>query len=204
MMLKRRRKESEQKKLRDVTAVADGLYGPIYSERVIFILDKSGSMDTGTGGKMTRWQAAKWQLKIALENLSDRSYFNIIGFSRDVVPFKKSLVKSQKRNLEKAFKFIDGLEVGGETNIYGALQAAFQDPEMDTIYLLSDGAPTVGEIDAPSMIRDMVSGWNRDRMAIIMSIGFFPGEVAAEDKEEARRFLQLLATENDGDYKEIF
>jgi hypothetical protein len=45
----------------------------------------------------------------------------------------------------------------------GALYIAFEDPIVDTIYVLSDGDPTVGAQTDPGQIRETVREWNRHR-----------------------------------------
>ena len=104
----------------------------------------------------------------------------------------------------KAQKFSRSLEAGGETNAYGALQLAFKDPDVDTIYLLSDGTPTAGDETIAEVIRMKVRDWNRHRKVIINCIGFFPGEADYEDKDLAREFLRGLARDNEGFYKELY
>lgn len=192
----------ERQKLR--TAVREGLYGPIYSDKVIFLLDVSGSMTAGTELEGTRIEIAKKELQRVLENqLSPSTYFNIIAFSEEVIPYRKHLLRARTSNVERAAKFVGKLSAGGETNAYAALAAAFEDPDMDTIYLLSDGSPTVGKETIPQLIRRQVEEWNRTRWVTINCIGFFPGEAKNQDKAEARTFLRNLAADTGGFYKEI-
>ena len=81
---------------------------------------------------------------------------------------------------------------------------AFNDPDVDTIYLLSDGSPTVGEQSIPEIITYKLDQWNRNRRVIINCIGFFPGQAQNQNKAEARTFLRNLAHKNEGFYKEIY
>ena len=194
------------------TAVAQGLYGPIFSERVVFVFDISGSMSRGTDLQGTRLDIAKRELKKALENVSSKGYFNIVAFAEKITAHKRRLQRAKPKNLLKGIDFVEELSAGGETNIYGALREAFADPDMDTIYLLSDGEPTIGEVgkfgrmigDNVTQLQRLVRSWNRDRMVVINCIGFFPGEGKNEDKSVAKEFLRKLAKENHGFYKEIY
>ncbi len=189
------------------TAVREGLYGPIYSEKVAFLLDISGSMSVGTGGDgvRTRIAIAQHELSRVLENqLTPSSYFNIIVFHEEVAAFSSRLRKAKPSHIKKALTFIRELGAAGETNTYEALRVAFADQNVDTIYFLSDGSPTVGEESIPDLIRIRVSEWNRTRRIIINCIGFFPGEARGEEKAEAREFLRGLAHDNEGFYKEIY
>lgn len=196
-------RDDERKDLR--TAVQEGIYGPIYGERIAFLLDVSGSMSVGADNTETRIEIAKRELVKVLENqLSPQTYFTIIVFSEDVLANQKGLQKASEKSIAKAVEFVGRLKAGGETNAHGALRLAFDDKEIDTIYLLSDGSPTVGEQTIPEMIYLQVGEWNRHRHVIINCIGFFPGNAKNENKQEARDFLRKLALENEGYYREIY
>ncbi|MBT6784935.1 MAG: hypothetical protein HOA95_09005, partial [Planctomycetes bacterium] len=80
---------------------------------------------------------------------------------------------------------------------------AFADREVDTIYLLSDGSPTVGEETSTTLILDAVSRWNRYRGTRIHCYGLFAGEAPRQDEAQAREFLRRLARSNHGRYTEI-
>lgn len=186
------------------TAVKQGLYGTVVSERVVFVIDISGSMTAGTDMEGSRHEIATRELVRVLENqVGPKSEFNVIAFSDEVYRYKPQLVKGRGSNLKKAIEFVEALRPGGETNAFGALERAFEDPEADTIYLLSDGSPTVGDETIPALIRQKVDEWNRYRGVKIHCIGFFPGDARHQDKAEARTFLVDLARENRGRYIEI-
>lgn len=185
------------------TAVAEGLYGPILSERVIFIFDTSGSMSQGTEMQGARIDIAKRELAKVLTNLSNKSYFNVIAFSDQVIAFKPRLQRARQKTIEKAYKFIEKQRAAGETNVHAAFELAFKDEECDTIYFLSDGSPSIGKV-IPQAIQQDVLDWNRHRRIVIHCVGFFPGEANDEDKEAAGQFMLRLAHDNDGFYKEIY
>ncbi|MFN0057484.1 MAG: HEAT repeat domain-containing protein [Planctomycetota bacterium] len=201
-----RAKLGKEKSRRDLkTAVREGLYGQIYSEKVAFVLDISGSMSVGADAEVTRMSIAVSELQRVLENqLTEGSYFNIIAFQETIVPYKNVLQRLTDAQRKKACAFLEKLKAAGETNAYGGLKYAFDDPNVDTIYFFSDGAPTVGEETIPGLIRTRVREWNRDRKVIINCIGFFPGVAKNQDQGEAREFLQGLAADNEGSYSEIF
>lgn len=187
------------------TAVQDGLYGPLYSENIAFLFDVSGSMTVGTEHQGTRLEIAKAELAKVLENqLSAASQFNIIVFAEGVAAFRPGLQKAKPKTVEKAVEFVRSLKAGGETNAFGALAKAFEDPATDTIYLLSDGSPTIGEETIPELILQRVAQWNAHRRVIIHCIGFFPGTAKNEDKQQARDFLSKLALAHEGFYLEIY
>ena len=50
------------------------------------------------------------------------------------------------------------------------MKAAFDDPDVDTIYVLSDGEPTAGGVTDPHGIREDVQFWNKHRGVEIHTI----------------------------------
>ena len=58
---------------------------------------------------------------------------------------------------------MDGQRAAGGTNVYDALAAAFDDDRIDTIYLLTDGDPSAGEIVDAGTLREEVARWNSIR-----------------------------------------
>jgi Mg-chelatase subunit ChlD len=194
--------EEQRKSLQ--TAVKDGLYGEIVSERVIFLLDVSGSMlaETQVGG--SRIEIARKQLQRVIEGgLDPRSRFSMVAFSEGLVRFSDRLLRAKGPVLKRALAFVAKLKAGGETNTYGALELAFSDREVDTIYLLSDGSPTVGKETSAVLILQSIQNWNRYRGTRIHCIGLFAGDAPNQDEMRAREFLRDLARMNHGRYTEI-
>ncbi len=170
-------------------------YGmPIISNRVAFILDTSGSMEaeyqvsyyddldeTGAGEdggeKSTRINIAKRELVQSLNKLDDGIHFNLLFFDSTVRLWKKKLSKMSAATRKDAVAFVGKQKAAGQTAIYDALQAAFQDKDIDTIYVLSDGQPMGGKLNDPELIRQKVREWNRTRHITIHSISV-GGEVA--------------------------
>ena len=58
------------------------------------------------------------------------------------------------------------------TNLYGSLEFAFDDPDVDTIFILSDGEPSVGDIIDPQLIREAIAERNATRNVVINTIAF--------------------------------
>jgi hypothetical protein len=83
------------------------------------------------------------------------------------------------------------LSAEGSTNLYGALKAAFEDEEMDSLVLLSDGDPTMGDLTHKPTILEAVEKWNRTMQATIHV-------VALGDAD--RFFLRALAVNTGGTF----
>ena len=140
---------------------------------------------------MPRMQRAQEELIACLTNLSQDTFFNILPFSDKVRQWQKGLTQRTEENFRYAKKFTDGLKPSGGTNLVGSLDAAFEDPEVDTIFLLSDGEPTMGWTGDPFVIRTHVQKLNANRGVTIhaVSIG------------SSLRILEWLATDSGGDYR---
>jgi len=144
-------------------------------------------------------------LKIELEHvvknmLPDDAKFNLIAYSDNLLPWKKKLTKAEDRNKQKAVDFVKKMEPKGSTNTHDALELAFTDKSVDTIYFLSDGAPTSGKLIHPDEILFAVRRWNQGRKVIIHTIGLLVGKYQQnENHEPLKKFLQRLASDNGGE-----
>ncbi|MFM8221176.1 MAG: VWA domain-containing protein, partial [Planctomycetaceae bacterium] len=111
---------------------------------LLFVVDKSGSM---SGAKM---EQARDGLRFLVRQLRPLDTFNIIAYESRVTLFRPELQVGDAASQEAALQWIDGLYAGGGTAIDGALQGAFQlatDPKRPTfVVFLTDGLPTVGEV----------------------------------------------------------
>lgn len=199
------------------------------SRRVMFLIDISGSMKdplteergttTGEGDddllKGPKIEVAKRLLKQAIRNLSEETYFNIITFNHVVKTFQPTMIQAKQANKNDAYLMINDLEPMGATFTYGALKESFRlggrgvsdkayDPGVDTIILLSDGAPTDDSIDnAKPMdakkILDQVDVWNGLSKVKIHTIAIDPGLSGGG----FHKFMKALAKRNGGSYTPI-
>jgi hypothetical protein len=164
--------------LRQSTHVKAEFFGiKLYSHRVIFIIDISGSMQEGLlnpyEGKSdaTRIDVAKGELLKCVTALDTGAFFNILIFSSGVEKWNKgSLAAANEKNREEAKSFIEKLAPFGGTNLYDAVKLAFEDPDVDTIFIMSDGEPNLS-ISDPTEIREHVKAWNEHRGIVINTIG---------------------------------
>ncbi|MDF1838139.1 MAG: VWA domain-containing protein [Planctomycetota bacterium] len=172
----------------------------IRSARVIFIVDVSGSMDWELKGKYVgergeiRMDRAKEELVAAIDGLKKGTRFDIVAFSGGVDNWAaEPLAGSQEPNHDEAKEWVKALGAGGGTNLYGSLEKAFEDPDVDTIVVLSDGEPSVGDIIDPGSIREAVQAMNTNRNVRIHTIALGGTlqilEWLAEDS--GGRFIQI-------------
>ncbi|MGD8736576.1 MAG: VIT domain-containing protein [Anaerolineae bacterium] len=122
----------------------------VIAKDVILVLDISGSM---RGEKI---EQAKEALAFVLDNLHEEDRFNIIAFSTSTRSYARDLVPADERG--EARDFVSRLEANGSTDINRALLEALAmvDSERPAILIfLTDGLPTVGEIDPDQIIENV-------------------------------------------------
>jgi uncharacterized protein YegL len=196
------------------------------SLKLLFLIDCSGSMneEIGKGGTTgDQWTGkkidiAKKMLKAAVSQLHPSTMFNVITFNTDARQFNEKLVQATPETKHLTLDKIDELAGRGGTYTYGALKLAFgltdpnvtpSAPPVDTIFLLSDGAPTEATFEEgveakpmdPEKILDSVKQWNSFRAVRIYTIAIDPRIDNA--KGSFVRLMKALAEQNGGTYTPI-
>jgi predicted nucleic acid-binding Zn-ribbon protein len=191
--------------------------------RVIFLVDMSGSMelvDENTPAP-EKWQGVRQTLAKVLRSMPDVEKFQVLVFAER--PYfllgndGRWLTYDAKTSPEQVTAALAKIKPDGGTNMYAAMDAAFRYREqgLDTIYLLSDGLPNLGEPLRPDQLKTMSetekgealgkyirralkATWNRPiegRPRVrINAIGFF------YESPDVGAFLWALARENDGSF----
>ncbi len=171
-------------------------YGiPLSSRNCTFLIDISGSMNAkvGTNGNRTRLDEAKRQLLRVVEQMDKDYEFNVVIYQTGLEPAWEQLQRASKANKEEVSALIRELTPRGGTNIHDALELAFDDPEVDTIYLLTDGDPSAGRITNPDDLADAVRRWNYRRQVVVHCVS-----IGKESK-----LLKRLAAESRGEYVHV-
>jgi len=169
-------------------------YGlPQVSERIVYILDISDSMNFFASGEK-RIDRCKREIISAIGRLPKSARFSVIAYNDQVHPWRDKLVPATKSNRESAQAFIEGLRGTQSTNIYDALRVAFQLGSVDTFFLLSDGAPTKPDatLDDVDRILAACRDWNALGRVTIHTIGIGKGLKFS--------FLIRLAEEHEGKF----
>ncbi|HYE97731.1 MAG TPA: HEAT repeat domain-containing protein, partial [Planctomycetota bacterium] len=142
---------------------------PVLSTRIVFLLDISGSMAEAGGGE-SRLERAKKELSRTLSGLSKDAQVNLVFFDDRIEPWHNRQLRPLKSDLKEALAIVARAEPRGSTNIFDALELAFQHREVDTIFLLSDGEPSHGRIVEPTDILREVRRANRTRQIAVHTI----------------------------------
>lgn len=186
-------KDSKRGRDREAPAATVASYWniPVRSDRVAFVVDVSGSMNQpfGTGGG-TRLDESKRQLERVLAMLPPKAKVNLVAFSTKIDSLASKLVPLDGKQKKAAEAFVAALEARLATDVCGGLERAFADPEVDTIFLLTDGQPSAGRIVEPQALAKEVRAWNLGRGVRIHTIA-----LGGDSK-----FLEQLAAESGGQH----
>ncbi|CAF0932148.1 unnamed protein product [Rotaria sordida] len=178
------------------------IYGSITSSRVIFLIDTSSSMNTEFETRCSQYfnrlQYIVHDLhKLLHHRVQSQFKFNIIHFDTDVHCWKDSLTLATPYHLKQAEHYLDHLEAKGQTNTYDALKVALSDEEVDTIYLLSGGEPSM---DMNIILSDL-KVWLKQRRnpCVIHTIAFLMGHTS--DDPKPRKFMAKIAAMTGGVFR---
>ncbi|HEX6881927.1 MAG TPA: HEAT repeat domain-containing protein [Planctomycetota bacterium] len=117
---------------------------PIVSKRVAILIDLSGSIWNIRADGKTRKELVDAKLREALEALPGDTRFNLIPYTGAPIPWKPRLVEASRANVRAAAAWFEARRDNGSGNLWDAALLALADPEVDTLIVLFDGAPTGG------------------------------------------------------------
>jgi len=166
----------------------------VFSKRLTFIIDCSSSMRAQVKGeRATRIELAKRELVKTIEKLRPGTAINIISFNSTFRAMsERGLIAIDGQGRARAIRYVEGLPTAEGTNIYDTLSEALKDPNVDTVFFLSDGMPTRGRITDPRQILEAIRRENLARNVTIHTIAIGVRDDAG--------FLETLAKENGGTY----
>ena len=170
-------------------------YGiPLASERIVFVLDLSESMNRparmGDRGGRTRLDLAREELAKAIGGLDPRARFDVLFFNRGRIPWKRDLQPATPENRTAAIEFAERSLTAPGTAIYDALEMALGLEGADTVFLLTDGEPVGGRFVEEWDILREIARLDRTRRIRIHTIGV----------AKPAPLLRRLAEESGGTY----
>lgn len=181
---------------------------PVLSDRLVFLIDLSGSMREPSPAGGTKLDVARRGLLETLRDLPPAARFGIVGLGCDdegryLEPEKKTwqgrpvLLPAVPAVKADARRWLEALEARGWTNLYDGIARAFEAPDVDTIYLYSDGGASKGTFVAASEILSQVAALNRFRRVVLHAVEV-PGDRILPDN---RRLLRRLAEDTGGTFR---
>ena len=203
----------EKPKEETKTPFGSTFYGlAIEGDPVVFVIDRSGSMERESGWVFPegleppgqrKIDVAQWQLKAALQAMEDGKRFNLVFFDSGVTKFKPGLVELNDQAREEAFAFIDTFEPGTTTNTGEAVMEALSLGDIEALYLLSDGRPNIAPL-AFAQIKS-ANAVDKAKINVIAIFTKIPDDASEtqratleKERDQGREFLQQIAEENGG------
>ncbi len=162
--------EAAERTYENMTSAFAGL--PVLSGNIAVLIDMSGSMWDESGDGRTRKQAVDVEVRRLLESLSPETWFNVIPYSGVPEPWEDELVRASLRNVKKAIEAFEGNKLRGKGNFWDAFWRALEDPRVDTVMVLTDGAPTGGDRWNLSLMKTLLPQRNRYRKVVLDAILF--------------------------------
>jgi hypothetical protein len=217
--------QAEKARWQTEAAKADNRFAGITltGRRVVFLVDMSGSMvylDDNTPAPQ-KWVEVHKTVARIMRSLPDLEKYQIVAFS-DKPHFPlgsdgKWLDYDPKASPDLVLQTLADVKPDGGTNMYSAMETTFRYRRdgLDTVYLLSDGLPNLGEGVRPEEVEKLTElergarlsavirkalkdDWNRDLngkpRVHINTVGFF------YESPDVGAFLWALARENDGSF----
>jgi hypothetical protein len=190
------------------------------SKRIVFVLDRSGSMLTGInssgqaqptqeGGESSeksKIELAREQLKWSIETLPKGVHFNVIFYATDVQVWKEppEMVPATKEHKQAAIDWFMAIDANGYTRTFDALAKALDYASgkggADTVFLLSDGSPTAVDAGEPLTGDALEAEYaaflekNRIYKCVVHTIGV--------GRAQNRPLMQRIAKDTGGTYRD--
>uniref|UniRef100_A0A8C7VQH7 Inter-alpha-trypsin inhibitor heavy chain 5 n=1 Tax=Oncorhynchus mykiss TaxID=8022 RepID=A0A8C7VQH7_ONCMY len=174
---------------------------PVVPKNVVFVIDTSASM---LGTKIRQTKDALFTI---LRDLRPDDRFNFVSFSNRIKVWQPNrLVPVTPLNVRDAKKFIYMLQPTGGTDINGGIQTGSSllsdylnaDPDanhhsVSLIIFLTDGRPTVGELQSPSILSNARTAVKEQFCVFTIGMG----------NDVDYRLLERMALENCGMMRRI-
>ncbi|KAK7113358.1 von Willebrand factor A domain-containing protein 3A-like [Littorina saxatilis] len=161
------------------------VFGTLTHKKVVLLVDTSGSMEPRLNELKKEMAALMWDQIYKLD-----IWFNIIQFSGSCKRWRDAIQSPSEENCHDAVRWSSNFHANGNTCTLEALQMAFEDKDIEAIYLLTDGKPDT----STSLVLREVARMNMDRNLPVNTISFNCSDSTANS------FLHLLASETGGRY----
>ncbi|XP_071499071.1 inter-alpha-trypsin inhibitor heavy chain H3-like [Diadema antillarum] len=170
---------------------------PTARKSVVFVIDESGSMQ---GNKIRQTKEA---FSTILDDVRDIDTFNVVVFENSVEAWRDNqMVPATEENIADAKRYVKRIDASGGTNFYGGLLKAVRlldehtgENSLPLIIMLSDGAPTSGEVTNTAEITSRITKIIDGRISVF-NIGFGHGV--------DYNFLDKLSLNNNGLARKVY
>jgi hypothetical protein len=171
---------------------------PLFGDKVVFVLDSSGSMNSGMfETSNSRGKRAVGELVQLLPKLPDTGQFDVVFFDDEAHRLSTGkLIHNEPSRISDATRWLENHQFDGGTNLFGGLEEAFESDGVEEIILLTDGMPSVGSLQRPERILSWTQRRNRWKKIRVSTIGLSAPRAAGW-------FLSKLAEQNSGIYRAV-
>jgi hypothetical protein len=169
---------------------------PVYARRVVFVIDRSMSMQSSFDSTSRRADAQR-ELEQVIQALPDGTLFDLVAYDTTIRVWRERLVAADRQSRPESLRFLYSLYPNSKTACYDALERALAlDPNLELIVFLSNGEPNAGRITDPARIVREISARNVTSRVRIDVLGI-------DAQGDAERFLTDLAAANFGQFRAI-
>ncbi len=142
-----------------------------------------------TTPQISKMGTARQELSRALDSLRDGTKFTIITFGQQAVEWPEGVLAADPNSKALAREYVANVYAAGGTPLAEALQLGFQSPKVRTLFVVSDGRPTSGEV--LQLVQRLQESREGRRMVI---------NTAGIGADQDDRLLCQLALDNEGVY----
>lgn len=129
---------------------------PLRSDRIAVLVDFSGSLWAEREDGRTRKELLDVEIGRLLERLPETAEFNVIPYATEPDPWRDALVPATRRNVREAARDFERCRLNGKGNVWDAALVALADPRVDTLLVVTDGAPTGGHRWNLALLTDLL------------------------------------------------
>ncbi len=170
---------------------------PLPSRHIAFVIDASGSMKRRGPDGRTRWARVRQALATALEGLGRDACVNVVRFADEAEAAFAETRRLSASNRRALDAWLAEAVPAGRTALFDGIALALADPDVDTVVLLSDGAPSTGRFFTRTDLLTEVARANRWRRACIDVVDVGDDGIAKRWRSALRR----LAEASGGSYR---
>jgi len=191
-------------------------YGiPVHSTKIVFIIDTSLSMKQPSDWKPEITEkddkldgergidVARYELRRIIKGLPDGASYDIIAMYGRLSLLSERWVRSGAGTRRTALKFVDALEIKVGTDVHGALMRALdfsggtwntppREDSIDSVFILSDGIPSVGLTDRSQLADRILDAARFKRIAITT--------IVIEGTKDSQEIMKRIATGTGGGF----
>jgi len=140
---------------------------PLVSDRVAFLVDLSGSMWSAKVGDATRKEIVDRALARALESLPRGARVQLVPYTDRPIPWERAATSVDDARRRQALEWFAKRRDSGQGDFLEALESVLVDDHIDSVCVLTDGAPTGGERHELGLIFDRILDRNMPRQLAV-------------------------------------